>query len=52
MKSLKKDDHNLSGNTRVQIKIYEEFYHSIVHIASQWRVSYYDLKYLLIFQKR
>ena len=35
MKSLRNDDHNLSGNTHVQIKIYQEFYQSIVHIASE-----------------
>ena len=33
MKSLGNDVHNLSDNTPVRIKIYQEFYHGIVNLA-------------------
>ena len=35
--SLSNDLHNLSDNTHVRIKIYREFFHSIVYIANEGR---------------
>jgi hypothetical protein len=35
MKLLSKYIHNFSDNTRVQIKIYLEFYNGIVYIANE-----------------
>jgi hypothetical protein len=35
IKSHSNDVHNMSDNTHVQIKIYQEFYHSIIYIASE-----------------
>jgi hypothetical protein len=35
MKSLRNDVNNLFDNTHVLLKIYPEFYHSIIYIANE-----------------
>ena len=37
MKSLRNEMNNLFDNTHVGIKIYQEFYHSIIYIANEGR---------------